>query len=73
MASLQVPLNKLQLKEVDFIWTTEFQESFETLKGSLPNEYLRRLPNPNEPFALHTDSSAYAIGGVLMLNDTNGQ
>ena len=73
MAKLQIPLNKLLLKGTTFDWTPECQSSFEQLKASLTNECLRRFPNPNEPFELHTDASGYAIGGVLMQRNSEGQ
>ena len=30
------------------------------------------MPDPNAPFAIATDASKYATGGVLMQEDTNG-
>ena len=72
MAKLQIPLNKLLLKGTTFDWTPDCQSSFEQLKASLTNECLRRFPNPNEPFELHTDASGYAIGGVLMQRNSEG-
>ena len=69
IAQHQVPLNKLLHKEAAFIWSTECQTSFEFLRQALVNECLRRFPDNSRPFELHTDASAYAIGGVLMQRD----
>ena len=64
-AKLQLPLNMLTRKDVDFHWTEECEHSFQTLKAGLTNDCVRRFPDPNLTYHLETDSSDYAIGAVL--------
>lgn len=52
-------------KDQEFVWNEETQKSFDTLKEKLCNAPLLIHPDFNKEFNLTTDSSGYAIGGVL--------
>ena len=64
-ATLQLPLNALLLKDHSFEWTSACQEAFEALKLALSTCCVRGYPDPDLPFELYTDCSAYAMGAVL--------
>ena len=64
-AEIAYPLNKLTRKKVDFIWTKECQEAFETLKNRLSNPPVLAYPNFDLPFTITTDASKIACGAVL--------
>ena len=59
------PLTRLSKKGVKFVWTSEQEIAFETLKRELISAPMIHHPNPSDPFILDTDASAFAIGGVL--------
>jgi hypothetical protein len=42
------------------------QEAFETLKGILVKAPVLKLPNFDKDFEIHSDASAFAIGGPLV-------
>ncbi|CAG4993640.1 unnamed protein product [Colias eurytheme] len=70
-ANITASLNNLTRKNVNFNWTTDCQNSFETLKHTLCNPPLLQYPNFEESneFIIHTDASGLAIGAVLSNQD----
>ena len=64
-ASIAKPLHKLTEKSKGFVWTSQCQDSFETLKSMLTNTPILAFPDFSEPFILDTDASDGAIGAVL--------
>jgi hypothetical protein len=50
---------------VPFIWTSEHQHAFESLKKSLSTEPLLIYPDFSQPFIVACDASTKAIGAVL--------
>lgn len=62
-----LPLNKLCRKNVQFEWTLECKNAFETLKKLLSNPPILDYPDfsPKNEFILQTDSSGFAVGSVL--------
>lgn len=66
-ANIVLPLNILTRKNVNFSWTHECQNSFETLKQCLVNPPVLQFPNfsDDNQFVLNTDASGFAIGAVL--------
>jgi hypothetical protein len=54
------------LENTLFVWTSEHDKTFSTLKTSLVQAPVLALPNFDKPFALETDASDLAIGAVLM-------
>ena len=59
------PLYHLTKKDVQFKWTTECQEAFDTLKTALSRESVLAFPDFNKPFVLATDASKQGIGACL--------
>eukprot|EP00267_Zea_mays_P054154 XP_020407373.1 uncharacterized protein LOC103652751 [Zea mays] len=59
---------KIQLlkKGVHFIWTSEHDTAFSTLKQALTSAPVLSLPDFASPFTVETDASAVGIGAVLM-------
>ncbi len=65
-------LNDLLKKETKFYWTSEHQNSFETLKLKISQKPTLILPHLNLPFIVQTDSSGFAIGASLNQDIGNG-
>ncbi len=61
-----------QRKIKKFLWTTDCQEAFDSLKSKLTEAPILSYPNFSEPFILDTDASNTAIGAVLT-QVVNGQ
>jgi hypothetical protein len=59
------PMFRLLIKYVDFVWTEQCQNSFETLKAKLSVAQVLRGPNWTLPFHISIDASDTTIGGVL--------
>ena len=64
-AKFAQPLTNLTKKDVPFIWTSEHQYAFESLKKSLSTEPLLIYPDFSQPFIVACDASTKAIGAVL--------
>jgi len=59
------PLTKLTKKSEKFLWNSEQQIAFDTLKEKLMTAPVLKYPDFNEEFIVTTDASDYAIGAVL--------
>ena len=59
------PLHRLTEKNRPFLWTTECQVAFETLRKKLVEAPILAYPSSEEDFILDTDASATGIGAVL--------
>ena len=66
------PLVELTRKDQPWIWSQSQEQSFQTLKSAFLTQPVLRLPDHSKPFAIATDASKYATGGVLMQTDSNG-
>jgi hypothetical protein len=64
-AEIAAPLTDLLHKEQAFTWNTKETAAFDTLKTTLVNAPVLRLPDPDLPFLVTTDASGFAVGGVL--------
>ena len=71
-AKIAQPLNALLKKDTKFKWTSECEESFNTLKQSLSSPPILAFPNFDRPFILATDSSDHSICYVSSQLDENG-
>jgi hypothetical protein len=60
------PMTALLAKKVEFKWTLECQESFETLKKKLTTTPVLILPDVHKPFSMHCDALYTGLGFVLM-------
>lgn len=60
------PLTNLLKKHSIFIWTSEHETAFHTLKTTLCQAPVLALPNFQKPFCIETDAYDLGIGAVLM-------
>nr|VZI16601.1 unnamed protein product [Spirometra erinaceieuropaei] len=75
-ARLAFPLTRLTEKSRPVSWTTECENAFSHLKEALTAAPVLSFPDLSRdgpPFALDTDASSHAIGGVLSQTDTDGR
>ncbi|XP_016192365.1 uncharacterized protein LOC107633238 [Arachis ipaensis] len=63
---IALPMLKLTRKEVPFVWTSECEESFQTLKQKLTSAPVLILPESHKPFEVYCDTSLKGLGCVLM-------
>jgi hypothetical protein len=63
---LSKPLTSLLKKHTLFIWTSEHELAFQTLKSALCQSPVLALPNFSKPFTIETDASDAGVGAVLM-------
>ena len=66
------PLHDPLRHDQPFIWTPAHQASFEKLKTAITTEPVLKAPHRNLQFYLETDSSGFAISGILMQKHDNG-
>eukprot|EP00253_Pinus_taeda_P028823 PITA_28823 len=64
-SKLASPLFGIMGKDVEFIWTDNYQEALDTLKSKLVTAPILRAPNWALPFHIHTDSLNKVIGVAL--------
>ena len=72
-AEIARPLTLLTRKHVKFEWSDEAEAAFQTLKKKLMEAPILAYANPNLPYNLYTDSSQYAIGGILCQEYPEGE
>lgn len=72
-SEIAAPLTDLTKDNRDFIWTSQHQAAFVTLKDCLASAPVLRLPDFTLPFLVVTDASMSAVGGVLMQDDGDGE
>ena len=72
-AKVASPLHSLTRKDCSFVWTTECQESFDTLKEKLISAPVLVYPNFSKPFVLETDASIRGLGAVLSQKQSSGK
>lgn len=66
------PLTRLTRKETPFIWTSECQDAFVSLKTAFTTAPILRHFDPDRHIVLETDASDYVSAGVLSQPDANG-
>lgn len=64
-AKLAKPLTNLTKKRVEFLWTAECEQSFQSLKSKLLSKPILKYPDFNKPFKIIVDASDFACGAVL--------
>ena len=67
------PLINLTKKNEPWNWNDTCQNVFNQIKHMFMKEPVLQLPNLTKPFAIATDASKYASGGVLLQKDSNGE
>lgn len=65
-ATIMQPLTNLTKKNVKWEWTQLEQKAFDKLKLMLCTTPILQQVDPEKPFTIKTDASAYAIGAVLV-------
>ena len=64
-ASIAEPLHRALKGHKKFQWTPSCQQAFDFLKSKLTSPPILGYPDFSQPFILHSDASANAIGAVL--------
>ena len=67
------PLINLTKKNQEWRWSTTCQKAFDQLKGEFSKQSVLSLPDLNKPFAIATDTSKDASGGIFLQADSNGE
>ena len=60
------PLTELFKKGAVYVWTSEHQVAFQTLRQALSSAPVLALPDFSLPFCIETDASGIGIGAVLL-------
>lgn len=71
-STVAAPLLKLTQKAAQFLWTSECEISFQTLKQLLCSAPILAYPKFDRNFILQTDASDYGVGAVLSQLDDQG-
>ena len=58
-------MRQLLKKDVEWQWTKQCQEEFDTIINEMVQGPLLKFPEGNKPFNLYTDASDYGVGYVL--------
>ena len=72
-AKLARPLTELTKKDKNFEWTKECRNALDMLIDIVISEPVLKCPNPEKPFELEVDTSAFAIGAILFQQDESGK
>lgn len=65
-AVIAKPLTVLLKKNSLFVWTSEHDTAFQSLKTSLCSAPILALPDFSKQFCIETDASKYGVGAVLL-------
>ena len=60
------PMTRLLQKDMRFVWTSECDVAFHTLRTLLTSAPVLAQPNIEKPFDVFYDASGIGLGGVLM-------
>ncbi|KAL3992385.1 DnaJ-like proiein [Sarotherodon galilaeus] len=71
-SSVVKPLTDLLSPKVEFIWSSECQDAFESAKALLCHTPVLAAPDLTRPFKLEVDASAVGAGAVLLQEDLQG-
>ena len=72
-AKVSQPIATLVCKDTPFIWSSDCELAFTTLKSLLLAYPILRQPDVSRPFTVYTDASGYALGAILAQHDANNQ
>lgn len=67
-----LPLQALLKKNVKWNWTPVVQQAFDTTKDLFLKTVILHHPDSSKPYFIQTDSSNFAIGGVLYQENDQG-
>ncbi|KAI0995691.1 Transposon Tf2-9 polyprotein, partial [Podosphaera aphanis] len=71
-SKIAFPLTKLSRKDTSFIWTTQAQTAFETLKNAFTEAPILAHFDPDKAITIETDASDYVAAGILSQPDNSG-
>ena len=63
---MDATLTKLTHKETKFLWSDEFERSFQELKSKLTFTHVLLLPKGTEGYVVYSDASGVGLGCLLM-------
>ena len=66
------PLQMLTRKDTPFQWTTDCEQSFQSLKTKLISAPVLSYPSLHKPFVLETDASIEGLGAILSQPQDDG-
>ena len=66
------PLTNLLKKDTKFVWSSDCEKAFQTLKTLLVSEPVLRYPDHSKHFYLTTDASTHGISYILGQKDDTG-
>ena len=66
-SDIVVPMTRLTRKGTPWVWTSECQEAFETLKHAFTHAPILAHWEPDRQLIVETDASDYAIAGILSI------
>ena len=66
-------LRELIKNDVPFRWTNEHEKAFEKLKNELIGDDIVSFHNPNKTCVVWVDASDFALGGILLQENDQGQ
>jgi transposase InsO family protein len=64
-SAISKPLTDLTKKNQHFVWNSNEQKAFETLKSALVTSPVLQYPDPSKQFYMETDASVFALGVAL--------
>ena len=67
-SKIAAPMTRLTQKNVKFVWSDAFENSFQLLKEKLTTTPVLILPNGEDKFTVYCDASRVGLGYVLMQN-----
>jgi len=71
-AAMALPLSSLLKKDMEWAWSAECQQAFDSIKKSLMEAPVLAIANQDKPFYVVCDASDFAIGCALMQRDDDG-
>jgi RNase H-like domain found in reverse transcriptase len=71
-SDLAQPLNYLTKKDKKFEWTTDCQDTFDTMKKQFTKELVLLMPDQSKPFQIESDTLKVATRAILTQLDSNG-
>lgn len=71
-STVVLPLTNLLSPKVEYTWTSECHNAFESIKSLLCHAPVLGAPDSSRPYKLEIDASAVGAGAVLLQEDSTG-